>query len=103
MGAHDDIAGPLAKHLLELASARGPETTTDDLSAREVLSGQSYGLECYRRGYAAGVADQRAREAAAGGFEDEPTKRIHRPASGVRPAERDDVTPTMAQVMARRG
>jgi hypothetical protein len=72
VGAHRDIAGPLAQHLLELAADRGPECTTDDLSGRCYRSGEALALECYRRGFAAAVAELQAREAAA--LEDAPTQ-----------------------------
>lgn len=72
MGAHDAIAGPLAAHLVDVASDRGDECTADDLSGRVIRSAQTLALECYRRGFAAAVAELQAREAAA--LDDAPTQ-----------------------------
>jgi hypothetical protein len=85
MSAHRDLGGPLAVHLVDIASDRGPDTTSDDLSTPVVRSSERFGLEMWRRGYAAAIADIRASHDA--GFDDAPTQRIPRP------AQSEDETP----------
>jgi hypothetical protein len=108
MGAHRDVAGPLAAHLVDIASDRGPDTTSDDLSTAVTSSAHSLALECWRRGYIAAIADVRESHDAA--FDDAPTGRYERPTAESctqRATDDPDATPvrpiSVAELKASRG